>query len=230
MKTPEELQAEIEALKAQNATLIGEKRSATTKATEAETARIAAEEAAQAEKNKAATAAAKAAGDLTALEKSLNEKFEAELAKKDGEIKTLKDENAKIGAARDKLVLDNGLSEALDKAGVSAELKPAVLAMHRAANKTAVEIDGDGNFVGKIGDKPIASFVDEWAKSDAAKPFLPNGNSGGGGQGNNSGGGKSKDNPYLKESLNKTRQGQLEATDRGLANKYRAEAGLPALA
>lgn len=227
--TLEELQAALEAskksvanLEAKNAELLAEKKKAAEKASETEDRLAKLEKDKADEKEKLEADAAKKAGDWDKREADLKAKHAAEMAAKDAEL-------SKERAARDKLVLDNGLSSALDGAGVPAELKPAVLAMLRAQHKGAVEISADGDFVGKLGDKPIADFVGEWAKSDAAKPFISSNNNGGGAPGGK-GGGKSADNPYLKESRNKTRQGQLEATDRALANKYRAEAGLPALA
>lgn len=88
-----------------------------------------------------------------------------------------------------KLLIDNGLSEVLVKAGVSnpAHLK-AVKSM--LANQVQIIADGD-NRVAKVGDKALADYVTEWATSDEGKHFVsaPN-NSGGGAEG----GGKKPNN------------------------------------
>lgn len=221
MKTPEELQAEIEALKAQNATLIGEKRTAQAKAAEAETAKAAAEAEAEAQKQAAAAEKAKKDGDLRALEEALKAQHATEMAKLTKQIEDL-------SGARDKLVADAGLSAALDEAGVKPEFKPAVTAMLRARG---VKVDiVNGEFVAKMGDKLLADGVKEWAGTDEGKHFVGNANSGGGGNGGNPGGKITPKNPYHKDSINKTEQGRLEKHDRAQANKFRAEVNLPALA
>lgn len=220
-KTPEELQAEIDALKAQNATLIGEKRTATTKAAEAEAARVAAEAEAEAQRQAAATEKAKKDGDIKALEDALNAKHAAE-------VKRLQDELTDLKGARDKLVLDARISSDLDAAGVKPELKDAAIALIRAQNKAGVEIV-NGEFVAKIGDKAVTDFVKDWAGSDTGKHFVGNANSGGGADGGDKGGNVTPKNPYHKDSINKTEQGKLEKSDPAKANKLRAEVGLPPL-
>jgi len=86
-----------------------------------------------------------------------------------------------------RLLVDNGLTAELVKAGVKepAHLK-AVKAM-LAANVQIV-VDGD-NRTAKVGDKALDVFVTEWAKSDEGKFFVaaPNNNGGGAGGGNNNG-------------------------------------------
>lgn len=228
--TLEEALAQIEALKAQNATVIGEKRAAAAAKEAAEQAAEEAKAKAEAEKNKAATTAAKAAGDLQALEKALTDKHAAELAAKDAEIAKLKTSTTALEAARDKMVLDGDLSKALDEAGVKAEFKPAVLAMIRTQNKSEVTIDADGNFVAKIGDKKVPDFVKDFAASDAGKAFVANGHTGGGAAGGGGTGGTGELNPYDPKTKNMTLQGKLEKEDPAKANRLRAAVGLQALA
>jgi len=80
-----------------------------------------------------------------------------------------------------KLLIDNGLSEALSKVGVKPELSKAAKALF--AGQAQVKVDGD-NRSALIGDKPLADFISEWSKSDEGKHFvLAQTNSGGGAQG-----------------------------------------------
>lgn len=82
-----------------------------------------------------------------------------------------------------KLLVDNGLSDALVKAGVAAPLLPAVKAMLAAQVK--VVADGD-NRKAVVGDKPLSDFVTSWAQSDEGKHFVKAPDNTGGGAGGNS--------------------------------------------
>lgn len=208
--------ASVAALETKNAELIREKQAEKTKREETETRLTALETTAKEAKDAKDAAEAKAKGDWDAREAQLKAAHKTEIDAKNAEI-------AKLNGARDKLVLDNGLSSHLDEAGVPAELKPAVQAMLRSQHKGAVEIDGDGNFVAKIGDKPLKDFITEWAKSDAAKPFIKSDNSGGGSPGGK-GGTQITGNPYDKAKPNYTQQAQLEKSDPARAAQLRAAA------
>lgn len=83
-----------------------------------------------------------------------------------------------------KLLVDNGLNEALVKAGVTNPVhQKAAKAM--LASQVQIVADGD-NKVPKVGDKPLADFVKTWADGDEGKHFVtaPNSNGGGAGNGN----------------------------------------------
>jgi len=90
-----------------------------------------------------------------------------------------------------RLLVENGLTEQLTKAGVT---NPAFLKAASAILASQVQIVPDGDKrVAKVGEKPLADFVGEWAKSDDGKHFVsaPNNSGGGsGGNGNPSGGAK----------------------------------------
>lgn len=82
-----------------------------------------------------------------------------------------------------KLLVDNGLNDALTKAGVKPELAKAVKAMF--AGQAQIKADGETR-AAMIGDKSISDFVTEWAKSDEGKHFIAApANSGGGANGGN---------------------------------------------
>jgi Rad3-related DNA helicase len=126
-------------------------------------------------------------------------KLESELATSQAKLKTAEKDLIKITKERDetvktleaetgftqKLLVDNGLTEALVKANVTKQFLPAVKAL--LASKVTLKVDGD-NRVAMVGDKPLGEFVDSWAKGDDGKHYVAAPANGGGG----SNGGTSK--------------------------------------
>jgi hypothetical protein len=89
-----------------------------------------------------------------------------------------------------KLLADNGLSDALVKAGVN---NPAHLKAVKAMLSSQVQIVTEGDQrIAKVGDKALADFVGEWAKTDDGKHFVSAANNNGGGAGGGAGGGSKK--------------------------------------
>lgn len=85
-----------------------------------------------------------------------------------------------------KLLVENGLSEALVKAGVSANFLPAVKAM--LSGNVKIVAEGDARKA-MVGDKALSDFVTEWAQGDEGKHFVTaQVNSGGGANGGQGGG------------------------------------------
>jgi hypothetical protein len=112
----------------------------------------------------------------------------AQTAKKaqDKLLKQAQDALAAESGFTQKLLLDNGLTEALVKANVAAQYLPAVKAMFGTQAKIVVEGD---NRKAVIGDKDLADFISGWATSDEGKHYVAApGNGGGGGAGGSSGG------------------------------------------
>lgn len=96
-----------------------------------------------------------------------------------------------VEAREQRLLVDNGLNDALTKAGVT---NPALSKAAKAllAAQVSVVADGDNRLV-KIGDKAIEEAVNAWASTDEGKHFVAApGNSGGGSQGGHKGGGAAK--------------------------------------
>ena len=87
-----------------------------------------------------------------------------------------------------KLLVDNGLTEALTKAGVT---NPALVKAAKAMFATQAQVaDDNGNKVARIGDKALADAISEWAGTDEGKNFVTaHDASGGGSQGGHKGGG-----------------------------------------
>lgn len=110
-------------------------------------------------------------GDFTTLEQRLKDTHAAELAKRDQQ---LTDQTAKIN----KLLIDNGLADALDAVNISPALKKAVTAMLRE-QVTVTELDG--NLAAVVDNKPLNDFVKEWAGTDEGSAFVSAPESKGGG-------------------------------------------------
>lgn len=110
-----------------------------------------------------------------------------------------------------RLLVDNGLTDALTKAGVS---NPVHLKAAKALLNGQVQIVADGDSkVAKVGDKALAEFIGEWAKGDEGKFFVaaPN-NSGGGASGGSGGSGnKPTDLKTVDPSDRAARTAALEA-------------------
>jgi chromosome segregation ATPase len=82
-------------------------------------------------------------------------------------------------------LIDNGLSEAMIKAGVRPEVMPAVKALLKS--QATIKEDG-GQYLALMGDKPLFEAVSEWAAGDEGKHFVAApANSGGGAPGSSAG-------------------------------------------
>lgn len=100
-----------------------------------------------------------------------------------------------------RLLVDNGLTDALTKAGVS---NPVHLKAAKALLSGQVQIVADGDSkVAKVGEKALADFIGEWAKGDEGKFFVAAPNNSGGGANGGSGGSSNKPAGSLKEAKSK---------------------------
>jgi len=128
----------------------------------------------------------------TELEQAQNQILEANKALKTANLDADKHKKAFEAESQfaHRLLVDNGLTDAILKVGVKPELSKAVKAM--MAGLVKLDVDGE-NRVAKIGDKPLADYVSEWAKSDEGKHFVAApANNGGGANGGGHGGGSTK--------------------------------------
>lgn len=117
---------------------------------------------------------------LTAAEKA------AKIATKDAE--TIRKQLESEASFNQRLLVDNGLTEALTKNGVTnpVHLKAAKALLMQGIK---VELDGD-NRVAKMGDKPLTDAITEWANGDEGRHFVAApGNAGGGAAGGGAGNG-----------------------------------------
>jgi len=101
-------------------------------------------------------------------------------------LKLAQDALASESGFTQKLLLDNGLTEALVKAGVATPMLPAVKAM--LGSQAKVIVDGDARKA-VIGDKDLTEFVSAWATTDEGKHFIAAPANGGGGASGGAGNG-----------------------------------------
>lgn len=152
------------------------------------------------------------------------ERAQEEADKKAGEFAKLeaklKSDADGFKAKYEALVSDRALTDALVAAKIDDTYKPAVRALLK---EKGVSITKDGE--AQIEGQPVADYVKAWAESDAGKPFILSGNSGGGANG---GGSKSTGemNPWKTDNLNRTLQAEILRTDPDKAARLRKEAGL----
>jgi hypothetical protein len=135
--------------------------------------------------------------DHQALQADLDES-ETKLSKAVKELKAMTTESDKTkkkleteSKVSHDLLVSTGLSNALIKSGVK---NPAYLEAAQAILSSQVTLEADGDKrVAKVGDKPLADFIKDWAASDKGKPFVDApGNSGGGANGGAGGNNTSK--------------------------------------
>jgi hypothetical protein len=112
----------------------------------------------------------------------------AQKAKKDQEklLKQAQDALTSESGFTQKLLLDNGLTDALVKAGVATQFLPAVKAM--LGSQAKVIVDGDARKA-VIGDKELTEFVSSWATTDEGKHYIAAPANGGGGASGGAGNG-----------------------------------------
>ncbi len=135
--------------------------------------------------------------DVEKLEERI-ETLQGELNKANGELKTAKktaDEATKAlqseSGFTQKLLVENGLTEAFMKAGVTDQDYIDLLKSKHAALAKVV-VDGDTRKV-MFGDKDMDTYLSEWKGSEAAKKFIAApANGGGGSQGGGGTGAPSK--------------------------------------
>jgi hypothetical protein len=136
------------------------------------------------EQLKKATAGEANAEEITRLETELaNSQVKLKTAEKDlTKVTKERDEAAKSLEAEtgftQKLLVDNGLSDALVAANVAKQFLPAAKAL--LAGQVTLKVDGE-NRVAMVGEKTLADFVGEWAKGEDGKHYVAApGNSGAG--------------------------------------------------
>jgi hypothetical protein len=121
-------------------------------------------------------------GELTKAQKV------AQKATKEAETAT-KALESEQGAVRN-LLVENGLTDALTKSGVT---NPAHLKAAKALLASGVKLEQDGDSrIAKIGDKSLADAIKEWAGGDEGKHFVAAPINGGGGASGSKGGATSK--------------------------------------
>lgn len=167
-------------------------------------------------------APAKTDEQVAQVRAQLEKKHNAELAKKDERI------NALTGAVT-KATIDDGLSKALDEAGIDPAFKPGAMALLKS--KGAVKlVEEDGAFKATVetdmGPMPLSGYVKDWSGSDEGKIYVkkPTGGDAPGGNGQ-----KFADNPWDSSNGKKpnlTRQQALITENAAKARQMAQAAGV----
>lgn len=106
------------------------------------------------------------------------------------EAETSKKALADAEGSMTRMLVDNGLTDALAKAGVT---NPVHLKAAKALLASQVQVVPDGDKkVAKVGDKALADFIGEWAKGDEGKFFVAAPQNTGGGANGGAGAGKNQ--------------------------------------
>ncbi|MBM3604268.1 MAG: hypothetical protein FJX25_05800 [Alphaproteobacteria bacterium] len=167
-------------------------------------------------------APAKTDEQVAQIRQQLERKHQAELAKKDERIGTL------TGAVN-KLSIDDGLSKALDEAGVDPAFKPGAMALLKSKGAVKLVVE-DGHFKAQVetdmGPMPLANYVRDWSGSDEGKIYVkkPTGADAQGGTG-----GRFTDNPWDSsngKNPNLTKQQQVISENPAKARQMAQAAGV----
>lgn len=156
--TIEELQAQIDAMKAEHeAAITGLKSHNDTLLNELKQNKSAAK-AAQEAANKAEQERILASNDVEAIKASLTEQFA-------GQIDELTTRLTASETSRSTLLIDNAMSAHFDRLGVSAQMRKPLAAMF----KQSAKLDGD---TAKIEDKEIGEYLTQYFKSDEGLHYI----------------------------------------------------------
>ena len=152
-----------------------------------------------------------------------NRRLKAELSDRQGEIAKMSNRLGKSEATVQTLLVDNGLTEALSRAKVAPEFLDAARALIKAREEVALG-EHDGRPVALIGDRPIASFVEDWSRSPEGRPFIAPAASAGGGATGGAGGAGIEVNPWSRGTRNLAEQARLLRDDPDQARRLQHEA------
>ena len=97
-------------------------------------------------------------------------KYEKDLKKANESVNQIQKQLESESSFTQKLLVENGLTEALTKVGVT---NPAFLKAVKSTMAGQVQLVTEGDSrIAKVGDKPLADYVTEWAKSEEGQYFV----------------------------------------------------------
>lgn len=138
----------------------------------------------------------------------------------------LAEREAKLDAANkraDRLHSDAALNSAISESGIA---KPFVAAV-RAMFKDRVKVDYEGeDAIVTIDSLPVSEKLKAWAQTDDGKHYVAAPTNGGGGANGGAGASKDANNPWAKETMNFTKQAEMERSDPARAQQFKAQAGV----
>ena len=126
--------------------------------------------------------AAEKSGDINTIKENLAKQHQKELDKLN---EAIKDRDGKLHG----LLIDNGLTDALTKAGVAPQHLDVVKAYIKSQHKAEIT-EQDGSVAANLDGKPLNEFVSEWSQGDQGKHYVAAADNSGGGANGANGGGK----------------------------------------
>lgn len=149
---------------------------------------------------------------------NLEKKHTEEIKAKDGEI-------AERDGVIESVLVEDGLTKALVEAGVDKKYLKAARALLKPSVKVVRNDDGQRRAVVEtdLGEDEIGKYVVNWVQSDEGSPFVakPTGGDAKGGDAKRFG-----DNPFAKDSFNRTRQQELITQNDAKARQMAEAAGV----
>jgi len=145
------------------------------------------------------------------------------------EIEQIKNQLREKESFIHRLVVGDGLTQALLKHGVAPEFVEAAKAL--LERKVPISIDSDTYTAivkTDMGDAPLEKFVENWVQTNDGRPFVAaKGNAGGAERATSSDKRSGQaNNPWKTETFNLTKQGEISRKNPELARILRKEAGL----
>lgn len=152
------------------------------------------------------------------VRRQLEEKHNRELGKKDERI-------IKLEAKLNRTIVDDALTSALVEAGVAKEFLAAAKAMLKDKGIIKLKEEDEefkANVETDMGPMDIAAFIKDWTASEEGKVFVTK-PAGGGASGSD--GRKTDENPWAKDTVSLTKQGQIVRENKDKARTMMKAAG-----
>lgn len=161
---------------------------------------------------------AEAEGNVDQIREQVAKEYERKLEKKQKELDAANERAESELSQNRKLLIDNGLTDALTKANVAKDLIPAARARMKELGIELEDVEGQRQAL--IDGKPLSEYVSEWSQGDEGRHFVAAANNGGGGANGANGGGKAT--PKLSDMTEAERKEYFQRDPEG----FRQAAGI----
>jgi|AntDeeMetagen192_2_1112575.scaffolds.fasta_scaffold01425_5 chromosome segregation ATPase len=136
----------------------------------------------------AARAKAEAEGNVDEIKAQVAKEYDRKLERLQKDLDASAQKYEAEHGVNKRLLIDNGLTDALTQAGVAKELMPAARARLKEQGIELEDIEGERQ--ARIDGKDISEYVSEWSQGDEGRHFISAANNGGGGANGANGGGQ----------------------------------------
>ena len=131
---------------------------------------------------------AEAEGNVEQIREQVAKEYQRKLDRMQKDLEAAQQQYEAEHGVNKKLLIDNGLTNALTQANVAKDLIPAARARIKELGIELEDIDGQRQAM--IEGKPLSEYVSEWSQGDEGRHFVAAANNGGGGANGANGGGK----------------------------------------